>query len=361
MGLGATEFRVLGPVQALAEGRVLPLGGPKQRALLAELLLHGGAVLPRDHLVDALWDDPPTSARASLQVYVHGLRRAIGTERIETHGDGYRIQLEPAELDLARFERLVGKAERALSEERVADASDDLDAALALWAGPPLADLADQPRGPCGDPAPRGAAAPRTGASERRPARARRPRLPAPGARAADRRPAVPRTAARAADSRAVPRGAAEGRAGGVPARTARARRGARGRARACASGARARDPAPRRRSRGAGEVAARTPGPAAGSRDLAHRASARDRRRRSAAATRRRAARDVDRTGGNRQDAPRTRRRRGARARSARRGRLRGPLGGRRARARVPDDRARARVVGERRGDRSRPPRPPA
>ena len=109
MGVGATEFRVLGPVQALAEGRVLPLGGPKQRALLAELLLHGGAVLPRDHLVDALWDDPPTSARASLQVYVHGLRRAIGTERIETHGDGYRIQLEPAELDLARFERLVGK------------------------------------------------------------------------------------------------------------------------------------------------------------------------------------------------------------------------------------------------------------
>src|SRR5438270_797966 len=145
MGLGATEFRVLGPVQALAEGRVLPLGGPKQRALLAELLLHGGAVLPRDHLVDALWDDPPTSARASLQVYVHGLRRAIGTERIETHGDGYRIQLEPAELDLARFERLVGKAERAFSEERVADAADDLDAALALWAGPPLADLADQP------------------------------------------------------------------------------------------------------------------------------------------------------------------------------------------------------------------------
>src|SRR5438132_485529 len=113
MGVTATEFRVLGPVQALSEGRLLPLGGPKQRALLAELLLHGGAVLPRDHLVDALWDDPPSSARASLQVYVHGLRRAIGTERIETHGDGYRIQLEPAELDLARFERLVGKAERA--------------------------------------------------------------------------------------------------------------------------------------------------------------------------------------------------------------------------------------------------------
>jgi predicted ATPase/DNA-binding winged helix-turn-helix (wHTH) protein len=145
MGVTATEFRVLGPVQALSEGRLLPLGGPKQRALLAELLLHGGAVLPRDHLVDALWDEPPSSARASLQVYVHGLRRALGSERIETHGDGYRIHFEPAELDLARFERLVGKAEQALSEERVADAADDLDAALALWAGPPLADVADQP------------------------------------------------------------------------------------------------------------------------------------------------------------------------------------------------------------------------
>ena len=53
-------------------------------------------MLPRDHLVDALWDEPPSSARASLQVYVHGLRRALGTERIETHGDGYRIHFESA-------------------------------------------------------------------------------------------------------------------------------------------------------------------------------------------------------------------------------------------------------------------------
>jgi len=140
-----TEFRVLGPVQAVSEGRLLPLGGPKQRALLAELLLHRGAVLPRDHLVDALWDEPPSSARSSLQVYVHGLRRVLGNDRIETHGDGYRVRVEPSELDLSRFERLVGKAEHALAEERVADAADDLDAALALWAGPPLADVADQP------------------------------------------------------------------------------------------------------------------------------------------------------------------------------------------------------------------------
>ena len=92
MKAGATTaFRVLGPVQAVSEGRLLPLGGPKQRALLAELLLHRGAVLPRDHLVDALWDEPPSSARSSLQVYVHGLRRVLGNDRIETHGDGYRV------------------------------------------------------------------------------------------------------------------------------------------------------------------------------------------------------------------------------------------------------------------------------
>jgi len=145
-GVAPTEFRVLGPVQAVSEGASLPLGGPKQRALLAELLLHGGGVVPRDRLVDAIWgEEPPESAKASLQVYVHGLRRAVGADRIETHGDGYRLRLEPQELDLARFERLVASAERSLGERRVAAAADELSSALALWHGPALADLADQP------------------------------------------------------------------------------------------------------------------------------------------------------------------------------------------------------------------------
>ena len=139
------EFRLLGPVQVVSEGRELRLGGPKQRALLAELLLHGGAVLPRDHLVDALWEEPPSSARSSLQVYVHGLRQALGRERIVTRGDGYGIRFEPVELDLARFEQLVGRAESAIADARVADAADDLEAALALWAGPALADVSDHP------------------------------------------------------------------------------------------------------------------------------------------------------------------------------------------------------------------------
>ncbi len=130
----------------MADGTVVPLGGPKQRAVLTELLLHAGGVVPRERLVDAVWgEEPPESAKASLQVYVHGLRRAIGVDRIETHGDGYRVRLEPEELDLARFERLVAAGERALGAGRPAEAAEDLAAAIGLWQGPPLADLADQP------------------------------------------------------------------------------------------------------------------------------------------------------------------------------------------------------------------------
>ncbi len=141
-----TEFRILGPVEVLAGGGRVELGGPKQRALLAELLLHEGDVVSREHLVDAIWgEEPPASARQSLQVYVHGLRRALGPERIATHGSGYRIAFEPEELDAARFERLVHGAARCLDEGRPAEAEEDLTRALALWRGEPLADLGELP------------------------------------------------------------------------------------------------------------------------------------------------------------------------------------------------------------------------
>ena len=140
------DFRVLGPVQAFDDGRALPLGGPKQRALLAELLLHGGAVVSRDHLIEAVWGEgPPESAAGSLQVYVHGLRRALGAERIETHGTGYRVRLEAEELDADRFELLLERAARRLAEGRPEEAEADLARALDLWTGAPLADLVDQP------------------------------------------------------------------------------------------------------------------------------------------------------------------------------------------------------------------------
>jgi predicted ATPase/DNA-binding SARP family transcriptional activator len=136
------EFRLLGPVEAVRDGESIPLGAPKQRALAAVLLLSANEVFARDRLIDQLWGaEPPRSAVQSLQVYVHGLRQALGGDRIETHGTGYRIRVEPGELDVEEFERLVDRGERELAEGRPADASDDLRSALDLWRGSPLADL----------------------------------------------------------------------------------------------------------------------------------------------------------------------------------------------------------------------------
>jgi predicted ATPase/DNA-binding SARP family transcriptional activator len=110
------------------------------------LLLHANTVVSRDRLVDALWGaEPPKSAVSSLQVYVHGLRRTLGPERIETRGTGYRLRLDPAELDLGRFDRLVEQGADALASGATAEAAEQLAVAVALWSGPPLADLAGEP------------------------------------------------------------------------------------------------------------------------------------------------------------------------------------------------------------------------
>jgi predicted ATPase/DNA-binding SARP family transcriptional activator len=136
------EFRLLGPVEVVGEGGAVALGGPKQRALLAELLLRRGSAVPRERLVDALWGDrPPASAISSLQVYVHGLRRAVGADRLETRGNAYRVRVEPDELDVARFERLLAEARDAPP----AHAEELLANALALWRGDALGDLGDSP------------------------------------------------------------------------------------------------------------------------------------------------------------------------------------------------------------------------
>jgi len=143
--LRSTEFRILGPLEVVAADEKLRLGGPKQRALLALLMLRRNEVVPRERLIDAIWGDtPPGTAANSLQVYVHGLRRVLGAERIERQGNGYRLHVEADELDLERFERLVRRAKASLSA-RPADAADELRSALALWRGTPLADLAGEP------------------------------------------------------------------------------------------------------------------------------------------------------------------------------------------------------------------------
>jgi DNA-binding SARP family transcriptional activator len=140
------EFRILGPVEVRLNGDALALGGRKQRALLALLLLHANEVVSRDRLIDALWGErPPSSAHQSLDSYVSRLRRVLGQERLLRRPPGYVLVLEPDELDLTRFEGLVASARAAVARGDVAEAASTLRTALSLWRGPALADLLDEP------------------------------------------------------------------------------------------------------------------------------------------------------------------------------------------------------------------------
>ncbi len=136
------EFRILGPIGALDEGRPISLGGTKQRALFALLLLARGRPVTSERLIEAVWDgSPPDTAQKSLQVYVSRLRKALGEARIVTRDRGYVLVVEPGELDLDRFEALLAEASGTAPSE----AAVTLRSALALFHGPPLDDLALEP------------------------------------------------------------------------------------------------------------------------------------------------------------------------------------------------------------------------
>jgi DNA-binding SARP family transcriptional activator len=138
------QFRILGPIEAYNGGRALALGGRKQRALLAILLLHANEVLSADRLVDDLWaGDAPESGVAALQVRISQLRKSLESAggRLLTQAPGYVLRLEAGELDLERFERLLAEADDA----DPAQVLERLVEALALWRGPPLADFAYEP------------------------------------------------------------------------------------------------------------------------------------------------------------------------------------------------------------------------
>jgi DNA-binding SARP family transcriptional activator len=133
------EFRILGSLEVLDDGRALAIGGQKQRALLGLLLLHAGEALSIDRIVDELWgEQPPRTATTSLQNMVSQLRKLLGADVLVTKPPGYSLRIGHDELDLSRFERLVADARRSPGEERTRL----LREALALWRGPPLADLA---------------------------------------------------------------------------------------------------------------------------------------------------------------------------------------------------------------------------
>ena len=144
------EFRVLGPLQMVAGSRVLPLGGIKQRGVLALLLLARNRVVPRDRLIDALWsDEPPASAANSVQVYISKLRKLLdeGGEpgSLVTEPPGYVLHVPPGALDADEFERLVTDGLAAFRAQSYADAESTLARALSIWRGPALADLASEP------------------------------------------------------------------------------------------------------------------------------------------------------------------------------------------------------------------------
>lgn len=135
------EFRILGPLEVVEDGRPVALRGRKQRALLVLLLLSPNRPVSVDRLVDALWGgEPPTTPANALQYHVSQLRKTLGGDTaILTQEPGYQIELAPDQLDLLRFERLVMEAERADADR----ASHLLGDALDLWRGDPLTDLAD--------------------------------------------------------------------------------------------------------------------------------------------------------------------------------------------------------------------------
>jgi DNA-binding SARP family transcriptional activator len=136
------EFRILGPLEVRHEGRPVQIGGAKERALLALLLLHAGEQVSVDRLIDELWgESPPATARKSVQVRVAGLRRAIRGDVLLTRGDAYLARLGPNQLDLHRFEQLLSDGSEALAAGDPSAALGTLDEALGLWRGPALVDF----------------------------------------------------------------------------------------------------------------------------------------------------------------------------------------------------------------------------
>ena len=144
--MSTVSYAILGPLDVTVDGHDTALGGPKQRATLAVLLLHAGALVPATRLIDTLWgDDPPASAVNLVQGYISGLRKTLGKDAIETRGPGYVLRAAADAVDLHRFERLTHDGTHALENGQLEKAAALLGEALSLWRGPALADLGDEP------------------------------------------------------------------------------------------------------------------------------------------------------------------------------------------------------------------------
>src|SRR5918996_4726667 len=147
------EFRILGPLEVVGGSRRLELGGPKQRAVLAALVLESNRVVPLYRLLDQLWgEEPPPRATATLQAYVSNLRRILEPERrprtpatiLVTQAPGYLLRIDPDRVDFLVFEALATKGRRLLADGKPHAAREVFTQSLALWRGPALADLVDE-------------------------------------------------------------------------------------------------------------------------------------------------------------------------------------------------------------------------
>ncbi|MDV9178414.1 BTAD domain-containing putative transcriptional regulator, partial [Streptomyces sp. W16] len=134
------EFGLLGSLSGRHDGRQLDLGSPLQRAVLVRLLLGEGRQCGLDHLIDALWEEPPGNAVRSVQTYVYRIRLSLGEERsrLETTQGGYQLDIPERAVDALRFERLVRDGEELRAARQTGAALRAFDAALALWSGEPL-------------------------------------------------------------------------------------------------------------------------------------------------------------------------------------------------------------------------------
>jgi DNA-binding SARP family transcriptional activator len=146
------QWAILGSLEVKSGDRPVDLGGPKQRAVLAFLLVHVNEVVALDRLIDGLWGEtPPARATATLQVFISNLRRALEPERpprapatvLLTRPPGYLLRLATSDLDAARFEALAEEGRRHLLRGDAVAAHAALTDALALWRGPALAEFAD--------------------------------------------------------------------------------------------------------------------------------------------------------------------------------------------------------------------------
>jgi DNA-binding SARP family transcriptional activator/tetratricopeptide (TPR) repeat protein len=148
------EFKILGPLEACDRGGALRLGPPKQRAVLAVLLVHANQVVSVDRLIDVLWGGrPPARAGGGVQAYVHNLRRVLEPARrprsspsvLLTVAPGYVLRVGSEHLDAARFQALAAEGRRLLAENDPEPARERLTEALALWRGPALTEFAHEP------------------------------------------------------------------------------------------------------------------------------------------------------------------------------------------------------------------------